>query len=150
MMQRQGVVPDVITCSALISACEKGTNQPPGPTAPPRQHRQDLQHESIKPVFNTCRAACGRNTIDEMVLRDAILTDGLIPLETMNGAWGQGNVFLAYKQSHAIMEYIAEHYGPEKISRILRLWDMQNDTDKLLDRLIGMEMKTLDLSLIHI
>ena len=86
----------------------------------------------------------GRNTIDEMVLRDAVLTDGLIPLETMNSAWGQGNVFLAYKQSHSIMEYIAEHYGPEKISRILRLWDMQNDTDKLLDRLIGMEMKTLD------
>ena len=86
----------------------------------------------------------GRNTIDEMVLRDAILTDDLIPLETMNGAWGQGNVFLAYKQSHAIMEYIAEHYGPEKISRILRLWDSRNDTDKLLDRLIGMDMKTLD------
>ncbi|MDP6700848.1 MAG: peptidase MA family metallohydrolase, partial [Candidatus Latescibacteria bacterium] len=85
----------------------------------------------------------GRNTIDEMVLRDAILTDGLIPLETMNGAWGQGNVFLAYKQSHAIMEYIAEHYGPEKISRILRLWDSRNDTDKLLDRLIGLDMKTL-------
>ncbi|MEE2874327.1 MAG: peptidase MA family metallohydrolase, partial [Candidatus Latescibacterota bacterium] len=86
----------------------------------------------------------GRNTIDEMVLRDAILTDRLIPLETMNAAWGQGNVFLGYKQSHSLMEYIADNYGPEKISRILRLWDSQNDTDKLLDRLIGMDMKTLD------
>ena len=86
----------------------------------------------------------GRNTVDEMVLRDAVLTDGLIPLETMNQAWGQGNVFLAYKQSHALMEYIAEQYGPEKISRILRLWDSQHDTDKLMDRLIGMDLKTLD------
>ena len=86
----------------------------------------------------------GRNTIDEMVLRDAVLTDGLIPIETMNQAWGQGNVFLAYKQSHALMEYIAEEYGPEKISRILRLWDSQHDTDKLMDRLIGMDLKTLD------
>lgn len=86
----------------------------------------------------------GRNTIDEMVLRDAVLTDGLIPLETMNQAWGQGNVFLAYKQSHALMEYIAQQYGPEKISRILRLWDSQHDTDKLMDRLIGMDLKTLD------
>ncbi len=86
----------------------------------------------------------GRNTIDEMVLRDAVLTDGLIPLETMNQVWGQGNVFLAYKQSHALMEYIAEQYGPEKISRILRLWDNQHDTDKLMDRLIGMDLKTLD------
>ena len=86
----------------------------------------------------------GRNTIDEMVLRDAVLTDGLIPLETMNDAWGQGNVFLAYKQSHALMEYIAQQYGPEKISRILRLWDSQHDTDKLMDRLIGMDLKTLD------
>ena len=86
----------------------------------------------------------GRNTVDEMVLRDAVLTDGLIPLETMNQAWGQGNVFLAYKQSHALMEYIAQQYGPEKISRILRLWDSQHDTDKLMDRLIGMDLKTLD------
>ena len=86
----------------------------------------------------------GRNTIDEMVLRDAVLTDGLIPIETMNQVWGQGNVFLAYKQSHALMEYIAQQYGPEKISRILRLWDSQHDTDKLMDRLIGIDLKTLD------
>ena len=86
----------------------------------------------------------GRNTIDEMVLRDAVLTDQLIPLEIMNAAWGMGNVFLAYKQSHSLMEYIAANYGPEKISRILRLWDSQNDTDKLLKRLIDIDMKTLD------
>ena len=86
----------------------------------------------------------GRNTIDEMVLRDAVLTDQLIPVELMNMAWGYGNVFLAYKQSHSLMEYIAANYGPEKISRILRLWDSQNDTDKLLERLIDMDMKTLD------
>ena len=86
----------------------------------------------------------GRNTIDEMVLRDAVLTDRLIPIETMDAAWGNGNVFLAYKQSHSIMEYIAEQYGPEKISRILRLWDSQKDTDKLMERLIDLDMKTLD------
>ncbi|MFT5373195.1 MAG: dipeptidyl aminopeptidase/acylaminoacyl peptidase [Candidatus Latescibacterota bacterium] len=86
----------------------------------------------------------GRNTIDEMVLRDAVLTDGLIPLETMNAYWGSGNVFLGYKQSHSIMEFIAANYGPEKISRILRLWDSQKDTDKLLERLIDMDMQTLD------
>ncbi len=86
----------------------------------------------------------GRNTVDEMVLRDAVLTDGLIPIEAMDAAWGTGNVFLAYKQSHSIMEYIAANYGPEKVSRILRLWDSQKDTDKLLERLIDMDMKTLD------
>ena len=79
-----------------------------------------------------------------MVLRDAVLTDGLIPIESMDAAWGIGNVFLAYKQSHSIMEYIAANYGPEKVSRILRLWDSQKDTDKLLERLIDMDMKTLD------
>ena len=62
----------------------------------------------------------------------------------MDAAWGIGNVFLAYKQSHSIMEYIAANYGPEKVSRILRLWDSQKDTDKLLERLIDMDMKTLD------
>ncbi len=85
----------------------------------------------------------GRNTIDEMVLRDAVLTDQLIPLEVMNAAWGTGNVFLGYKQSHSLMEYIAHNYGPEKISRILRLWDSQNDSDKLLERLVGLDMGDL-------
>ena len=84
-----------------------------------------------------------RNTIDEMVLRDAVLTDQLIPLKVMNMAWGTGNVFLAYKQSHSLMEYIAANFGQEKISRVLRVWDSQNDTDKLLERLIDMDMKTL-------
>ena len=85
------------------------------------------------------------STVDEMVLRDAVLTDELIPLEVMNSSWYYlPNVFLAYKQSHSIMEYIAANYGPEKISRILRVWDKQTDTDKLLERLIDMDMKTLD------
>ena len=86
----------------------------------------------------------GTNTIDEMVLRDAILTDQLIPLDIMDSFWGSGNVFLAYKQSHSIVEYIAANYGPEKISRMLRAWDSQGDTDRLLKRLIDMDMETLD------
>ena len=85
------------------------------------------------------------NTVDEMVLRDAILTDELIPLEVMNSSWNYlPNVYLAYKQSHSLMEYIAEHYGPEKIARLLRVWDRQTDTDKLLERLLEVDMKTLD------
>jgi hypothetical protein len=86
----------------------------------------------------------GTSTIDEMVLRDAVLTDQLIPLEVMDSFWGAGNVFLAYKQSHSIMEYIAANYGPEKITRMLRAWDSQGDTDRLLKRLIDMDMETLD------
>ncbi len=89
-------------------------------------------------------ATQGFSTVDEMVLRDAVLSGELIPLEHMDAAWGYGNTFLMYKQSHSLMKYIAEHHGPEKISRMLRLWDVQSDTDKLLDRLIGMDMHTLD------
>lgn len=85
------------------------------------------------------------NTVDEMVLRDAVLTDQLIPLEVMNASWHYlPNTFLAYKQSHSIMEYIAANFGPDKISRILRVWDSQTDTDKLLERLLDMDMQTLD------
>lgn len=84
------------------------------------------------------------STIDEMVLRDAVLTDELIPLKIMDSQWGTGNVFLAYKQSHSLMQYIAANYGPEKISRILRTWDSQNDTDKLLERLVDLDMDDLD------
>ena len=87
----------------------------------------------------------GMGTLDEMVLRDAVLTDELIPLEIMNSSWDYlPNRFLAYKQSHSLMDYISMNYGPEKISRILRVWDSQTDTDKLLERLIKVDMKTLD------
>ena len=55
------------------------------------------------------------NTIDEMVLRDAVLTDQLLPLEVMDASWDYlPNPFLAYKQSHSLMEFIAERHGPEK------------------------------------
>ena len=85
------------------------------------------------------------NTIDEMVLRDAVLTDQLIPLEVMNSSWNYlPNPFLAYKQSHSIMEYIAANHGPEKIGRMLRVWDSQTSTDRLLERLLDMDMQTLD------
>ena len=85
------------------------------------------------------------NTIDEMVLRDAVLTDQLIPLEVMDSSWSYlPNPFLAYKQSHSLMEYLAANFGPEKVSRILRVWDQQSDTDRLLERLIDMDMSTLD------
>ncbi|MBT3344663.1 MAG: hypothetical protein HN712_21765 [Gemmatimonadetes bacterium] len=85
------------------------------------------------------------NTIDEMVLRDAVLTDGLIPLEVMDASWHYlPNPFLAYKQSHSLVEYIAENYGPEKVSRMLRAWDRQSGSDRLLERLIDMDMEELD------
>ncbi|MFH1569098.1 MAG: peptidase MA family metallohydrolase, partial [Gemmatimonadota bacterium] len=85
------------------------------------------------------------STVDEMVLRDAVLTDELIPLEVMDSYWEYlPNPFLAYKQSHSLMEYIADNYGPEKISRLLRAWDKQTDTDKLLESLLDVDMETLD------
>ena len=87
----------------------------------------------------------GMNTIDEMVLRDAVLTDQLIPLEVMDSSWNYlPNPVLAYKQSHSLMEYIAANFGPEKIGRMLRVWDQRSDTDRLLERLIDMDMETLD------
>lgn len=85
------------------------------------------------------------NTVDEMVLRDAVLTDGLIPLEVMDASWHYlPNPFLAYKQSHSLIEYIADNFGPEKVSRLLRAWDRQSGSDRLLERLIDMDMESLD------
>jgi len=86
----------------------------------------------------------GMNTVDEMVLRDAVMTDELLPLRLMDSSWHYlPNPFLAYKQSHSLINYIADNYGPEKIGRILRVWDPQTSTDKLLERLIDLDMRTL-------
>lgn len=52
----------------------------------------------------------------EMIMRDAVYSNYLVPVETMYRINGS---FVMYKQGEAICEFIAERYGEEKILDIL-------------------------------
>ena len=53
----------------------------------------------------------------EMVIRDGVLNNTLVPIERMSLIWG---TYLMYKEGQAVLKYIAETYGEEKILRILQ------------------------------
>ncbi len=59
-----------------------------------------------------------------MILRDAVYSNYLVPVETMYRINGS---FVMYKQGEAICEFIAERYGEEKILDILE--NVWVDTD---------------------
>lgn len=52
----------------------------------------------------------------EMVIRDAVFTNYLVPLESMFRIRGS---YVMYKQGEAIMRFISEEYGEEKILEIM-------------------------------
>ena len=52
----------------------------------------------------------------EMILRDALFSNYLVPLENMYRIYG---TYLMYKQGEAICRFIAETYGPEKLLQLM-------------------------------
>ena len=60
------------------------------------------------------------DTQAEMVMRDAVLNNYLVPLKDMESIYG---TFLMYKEGQKILEYVAEQYGEEKILLLMEnLW----------------------------
>jgi hypothetical protein len=56
----------------------------------------------------------------EMVLRDALLNDQVMPLNMLDSFDHFEQVYMAYKESQSILEYISQIYGPEKISQLMK------------------------------
>jgi Tol biopolymer transport system component len=52
----------------------------------------------------------------EMIMRDAVFSNYLVPLETMYRIYG---TFQMYKQGEAVCRFIAERYGEEKILELI-------------------------------
>jgi Tol biopolymer transport system component len=52
----------------------------------------------------------------EMVMRDAVVSNYLVPLESMYRIYGS---YLMYKQGEAICRFVAETYGEEKLLRLI-------------------------------
>ncbi|MBI5555715.1 MAG: PD40 domain-containing protein [Elusimicrobia bacterium] len=71
---------------------------------------------------------------DEMVIRDAVINNNIIPLHKL-GSFDhlQSNqIRLAYNEGHSALSYIAEKYGPGKISDLLYLLKDSYDISSVL------------------
>src|SRR5579863_8430037 len=54
----------------------------------------------------------------EMVLRDAIINDQVIPLNLLESFEHFPQVYMAYKESESVLDYITQVYGPEKVVQL--------------------------------
>lgn len=63
----------------------------------------------------------------EMVIKDAVLHNYIVPLSNMYRIYG---TFMMYKEGQAILSYIAENYGEEKILLLMdRIWKYSKFSD---------------------
>ena len=67
----------------------------------------------------------------EMVIKDAVLNNYIVPLSQMYRISGS---YMMYKEGQAILEYIAEHYGEEKILLLMEnIWKYSRFADVFRD-----------------
>jgi hypothetical protein len=81
------------------------------------------------------------DTQAEMVMRDAVLNNYVVPLNDMERIYG---TFLMYKEGQKILEYVAEHYGEEKILLLMEnFWKATSFSD-VMKVTIGCAYKEFD------
>lgn len=54
----------------------------------------------------------------DMVLRDAVINNRLIPLRDLDGFNHLEEVYLAYKEAESVFDYIASNYGEDKLALV--------------------------------
>lgn len=83
----------------------------------------------------------GWNSQAEMIIRDAVLSGHLVPLQDMDSIYG---TFLMYKEGQAICKYIAEKFGKEKLLQLIEnLWKESSFSD-VMKLTIGLTYKEFD------
>lgn len=82
----------------------------------------------------------------EMYLRDASLDGGLLPLDHLFNFnhVKPHQVTLAYKQSEALLHYIAAEYGEEKLAVMLSTYRTRVYAEAVLKTVLGVDQTTLD------
>ena len=77
----------------------------------------------------------------EMVIKDAVLNNYIVPLSKMYSIYG---TFMMYKEGQAILTYIADNYGEEKILLMMeRIWKYPRFT-QVFEEVIGKSVEEFD------
>ena len=101
------------------------------PTAPPLWFTEGLA-EYWSGVWDTQA---------EMVLRDAVLNDYLVPLHEMSRIRGS---YLMYKEGQSVLHFIARTYGEEKILLLMENFWKEKRFSEVMKTTIGKNYKELD------
>lgn len=81
------------------------------------------------------------DTQAEMVLRDAVLNNYIVPLSKIDRIKGS---FLMYKQGQNIVEYIAKEYGEERILLLMENFWKEHSFDDVMKMTIGKTFQEFD------
>ncbi len=77
----------------------------------------------------------------EMVMRDAVINNYFVNLESMNNIYG---TFLMYKEGQNFLHFVEENYGPEKVMLLIdNIWMYSNFT-KVLEYTLGRTLEEID------
>jgi len=81
------------------------------------------------------------DTQADMVMRDAVLNNYVVPLSDMDRIYGS---FLMYKEGENIIRFIAERYGEEKILLLLENFWKSSSFSEVMKLTIGKDYKEFD------
>ena len=84
--------------------------------------------------------AGGWDTEAEMVIRDAILNDYLVPLENLTLA---GSGFLLYKEGQSFLRFLEQTYGADRIRQVMEEFYHYETFDDALGAVTGVPFKQL-------
>jgi dipeptidyl aminopeptidase/acylaminoacyl peptidase len=79
----------------------------------------------------------GMDYFGDMVLRDAVINDYIIPLQYAGG-------FIVYKEGQSAIQFIADHFGQEKIHELLSRSRTMLSMEKGMKAALGLSMKDFD------
>lgn len=74
----------------------------------------------------------------DLVVRDAVLHDRLVPLTLLDGFSHVENVYLAYKESQLALTFLAERYGEEKLAVFFKKFKNQISVSQVLHETVGL------------
>jgi len=81
------------------------------------------------------------DTQAEMVLRDAVLNNYIVPLSGMSRIYG---TFLMYKEGQQICDFIAHRYGPEKLLLLFENFWKSSSFSEVMKMTIGRDYREFD------
>ena len=86
------------------------------------------------------------SAIEEMTIRDAATSGGLIPLVHLEhfGHLKPHQTTLAYKEGGAAIDFLAEQFGRRKVGRMLKLFADRFESSTVLSELVGLDAFEFD------
>ncbi len=79
----------------------------------------------------------------EMVLRDAILNDQVMPLNLMESFDHFEQVYMAYKESQSVLDYVTQVYGEGKVAQLFKHMAANQPPDTAVKNVLGITLNDL-------